>query len=79
MPTNDPRWRPRGRCLDCKQTYPLDEAITHCCEESEARVRAAKAREHEAVASFRRWLLAVLAVAVTFWLALGLLAKWLTK
>lgn len=43
MSSNDPRWRPRGRCDDCKHTYPLDEAITHRCDEAEARVRAASA------------------------------------
>lgn len=79
MATNDPRWRPRGRCKDCKRTYPLDEAVLHECEEADARVRATKAYDREAVASFRRWLLAVLAVAITFWVVLGLMAKWLMK
>lgn len=39
MPTNDPRWRPRGRCVDCDTTYPAAEAVLHKCAKSEERRR----------------------------------------
>ena len=63
MSSNDPRWRPRARCLDCKETYPLDEAILHRCPEAEARVRAASAADRWWVIGFLAALAVVCAVA----------------
>ena len=68
MSSNDPRWRPRARCVDCGVTYPLADAVLHECAKSEERRRRLIERQVRTRGGYGPVIAAVVIVAVIAWI-----------